>query len=63
VEAGKHHFVVSGRGEKQRSIVYNKYYPEQWPKERWIVDARMMQKAGINVVRMGEGKISRLMFG
>ena len=30
------------------------YYPEQWPKERWAIDARMMQEAGINVVRMGE---------
>lgn len=30
------------------------YYPEHWPKERWAVDARMMQEAGINVVRMGE---------
>ncbi len=30
------------------------YYPEHWPEERWIVDAEMMQKAGINVVRMGE---------
>ena len=30
------------------------YYPEHWPEERWAVDARMMQEAGINVVRMGE---------
>ena len=30
------------------------YYPEHWPKERWAVDARMMQAARINVVRMGE---------
>jgi beta-galactosidase len=30
------------------------YYPEHWPRERWAVDARMMQEAGINVVRMGE---------
>jgi beta-galactosidase len=30
------------------------YYPEQWPQERWAVDARMMQEAGINLVRMGE---------
>lgn len=30
------------------------YYPEHWPEERWAVDARMMQDAGINVVRMGE---------
>ena len=30
------------------------YYPEHWPEERWAIDARMMQEAGINVVRMGE---------
>lgn len=30
------------------------YYPEHWPEERWAVDAEMMQKAGINVVRMAE---------
>lgn len=30
------------------------YYPEHWPEERWAVDAEMMERAGINVVRMGE---------
>ena len=30
------------------------YYPEQWPEERWTVDAEMMQRAGVNTVRMGE---------
>ena len=30
------------------------YYPEQWPRERWAIDAEMMQRAGVNVVRMGE---------
>lgn len=30
------------------------YYPEHWPEERWGVDAEMMRRAGINVVRMGE---------
>lgn len=30
------------------------YYPEHWPKERWAVDAAMMQRAGVGVVRMGE---------
>jgi len=30
------------------------YYPEHWPEERWEVDAEMMQKAGVNTVRMGE---------
>lgn len=30
------------------------YYPEHWPEERWAVDAEMMQRAGLNCVRMGE---------
>ncbi len=30
------------------------YYPEHWPRERWEADARMMQEAGFNIVRMGE---------
>ena len=30
------------------------YYPEQWPEERWTIDAEMMQRAGVNTVRMGE---------
>ncbi|MCJ7701449.1 MAG: beta-galactosidase [Anaerolineales bacterium] len=30
------------------------YYPEHWPEERWPEDARLMQDAGINVVRLAE---------
>lgn len=30
------------------------YYPEAWPESRWEQDAAMMQKAGINFVRLGE---------
>jgi len=30
------------------------YYPEHWPQARWPIDAAMMQRAGVNVVRMGE---------
>ncbi len=30
------------------------YYPEQWPRERWATDARLMRRAGLNLVRMGE---------
>ncbi len=30
------------------------YYPEHWPEERWPEDARMMQAAGFNVVRLAE---------
>jgi beta-galactosidase len=30
------------------------YYPEHWPQERWPEDARLMEEAGFNVVRMAE---------
>jgi beta-galactosidase len=30
------------------------YYPEQWPRERWQTDARLMVEAGLAVVRVGE---------
>ena len=30
------------------------YYPEHWPEERWETDAVLMQKMGIQVVRMAE---------
>jgi beta-galactosidase len=36
------------------------YYPEQWPEERWPIDARMMAEAGIGVVRMAEFSWSKL---
>ncbi len=30
------------------------YYPEHWPEARWAEDVRLMQDAGITVVRMAE---------
>jgi beta-galactosidase len=30
------------------------YYPEHWPRERWETDARLMQEAGFNIVRLAE---------
>ena len=30
------------------------YYPEHWEKERWKIDAEMMVKANIQVIRIGE---------
>ncbi|MFV0364101.1 MAG: beta-galactosidase [Suipraeoptans sp.] len=30
------------------------YYPEHWKEERWIEDAKLMQDAGIEVIRVGE---------
>lgn len=36
------------------------YYPEHWPQARWAEDARLMQEAGINVVRLAEFAWSKL---
>jgi beta-galactosidase len=36
------------------------YYPEQWPEERWSIDAQLMQEAGFNVVRLAEFAWSRM---
>ena len=36
------------------------YYPEHWPEERWPIDARLMQEAGINGVRLGEFAWSKI---
>jgi beta-galactosidase len=30
------------------------YYPEQWPRERWAIDAKMMNEAGLSLVRIAE---------
>jgi beta-galactosidase len=30
------------------------YYPEHWPESYWERDAKLMQEAGVNAVRMGE---------
>ncbi|MCL4868871.1 MAG: beta-galactosidase [Anaerolineae bacterium] len=30
------------------------YYPEQWPEDQWELDARMMQEAGLEIVRIAE---------
>ncbi len=31
------------------------YYPDHWPEEMWKQDAQMMQDAGINLIKTGEG--------
>jgi beta-galactosidase len=36
------------------------YYPEQWPEERWPEDARLMEEAGFNIVRLAEFAWSKL---
>ena len=30
------------------------YYPEHWPRARWETDAKLMQEAGFNIVRLAE---------
>ncbi|NLW50745.1 MAG: beta-galactosidase [Candidatus Brocadiaceae bacterium] len=30
------------------------YYPEHWSEDRWLEDARLMRKAGVEFVRLGE---------
>lgn len=36
------------------------YYPEHWPKDRWSEDARLMEEAGLGVVRLAEFAWHRL---
>lgn len=36
------------------------YYPEQWPAERWPIDAQLMAEAGFNVVRLAEFAWSKM---
>jgi beta-galactosidase len=36
------------------------YYPEHWPEERWLEDARLMKSAGFNVVRLAEFAWSKM---
>lgn len=36
------------------------WYPEQWPEARWEADLALMERAHLNVVRVGEFAWSRL---
>jgi len=36
------------------------YYPEQWPEERWPIDARLMAEARFNIVRLAEFAWSKM---
>jgi beta-galactosidase len=36
------------------------WYPEQWPESRWDADLALMEKAGANVVRVGEFAWARM---
>src|SRR5271157_5517752 len=36
------------------------WYPEQWPESRWEDDLKLMQAAGIHMVRVGEFAWSRM---
>jgi beta-galactosidase len=39
---------------RRKMFVGADYYPEHWPHERWETDAKLMQEAGFNVVRLAE---------
>ncbi len=36
------------------------YYPEHWPASRWATDAKLMQEAGFNLVRLAEFAWARM---
>jgi beta-galactosidase len=36
------------------------YYPEQWPEERWSIDAQLMKEACFNVARLAEFAWSKM---
>lgn len=36
------------------------YYPEQWPQERWQIDAKLMRNLGLRIVRVGGFSWSKL---
>ena len=45
----------SGASDRFRTFLFGAdYYPEQWPESYWEQDARRMEEAGVNAVRMGE---------
>lgn len=47
--------VDSGATDRFRTFLFGAdYYPEQWPESYWEQDARTMEEAGVNAVRMGE---------
>lgn len=46
--------------EKPPLLLGTAWYPEQWPEERWEVDLKLMQAAGIHMVRVGEFAWSRM---
>ncbi|MDQ3911696.1 MAG: beta-galactosidase, partial [Actinomycetota bacterium] len=40
--------------EKVPHVLYGgDYNPEQWPKEVWHEDVRLMREAGVNLVSLG----------
>lgn len=46
--------LLSVGASERRIRLGTAYYPEQWPRERWPVDARLMAEAGLSVVRLAE---------
>ena len=47
--------VLASAAERYNTFLFGvAYYPEHWPESYWARDARLMQEAGVNAVRMGE---------
>src|SRR4051812_22393085 len=45
---------------EQKMYVGASYYPEQWPRERWAEDVRLMKEAGVNILRLAESAWAKL---
>ncbi len=46
--------IPNAHGKGLKMYIGVDYYPEHWPRERWQVDARLMEDAGFNVARLAE---------
>ena len=40
--------------EQSSIVIGTAYYPEHWPKERWLEDTRKIQESGITTLRLAE---------
>lgn len=46
--------VCAQAAEIPKLMLGSAWYPEQWPEEQWDRDLELMQRAGMNMVRIGE---------
>lgn len=47
-------FASTHAAEIPKLMLGSAWYPEQWPEEQWDRDLELMQRAGMNMVRIGE---------